>query len=318
MIRAQGDALMAEHLVAAHLHRAGCDLARDVPLPSGSSADLAVVRDGLRFHAHVKWLSHVEGRSDERGGAARSAAAAQGAAAAAHRAKDADEIREMAPARLGPIPRELRSLQTIDRGIEVAIRWRPGAGCAAFRRMVNQLAPFLRSARVSEERVARDARGQEIGRVRVVAPRIDGARVKLVDERLVERRILQAARGQRLLRKALAQFMPRSTNVIVMVGSDFEQSEALDLALHGSIIEDWSRFPPRGERVAHGRADDGFWSRGRASGSNAVAWMLASGTGRPTRRVLWLRDGARIAAPMRQLLVDLFDDGRGVRAPVRR
>lgn len=298
MIPAWGDALLAEHLVAAHLSRLGCALARDVPVPSGSSADFAVARDGERFHAHVKWLSHVEPRGgrtiDRRGGDAVDANDSGGRL------------------RLGPIPRVLRELERIDRPVEVAIRWRAGAGCARFRRMVKEVAPFLRSARISEERVAHDTRGMEIGRVRVVAPLDAGSRLRLIDERRMARRILQAARAQRLLRKALAQFAPRSTNVIVVVGSDPEQAHAMDLALRGSVVEDWSRFPRRGERVAHGRADDGFWSGGRASASTAVAWMLPGPSMRPARRVLWIRDGARLAPAVRQLLAELFDDGRGL------
>ncbi len=285
-----GDAILAERLVAQHLRRAGCELAQDVPLPSGSTADFAVARDGLLFHAHVKSLA--DGADDDRPAMASSRGAAPRAA------------------RLGPIPRVLRELGEIPRAIQVAVRWRPGAGCAAFRRMVREVSPFLRAARVSEERVARDRDGAEIGRVRVVGPAPPGSRLQLVDERRVARRERQAVRAQRLLRKALAQFMPRSANLIVLVGRDPDQEHAVELALRGSIIEAWDRYPPRGERVAHGRADDGFWSRGRASASHAVAWILASSSGRPTRRRLWLRDGTRPAAPLRELLHELFDDRR--------
>jgi len=304
VISARADALMAELLVASHLRRAGCELALDVPLPSGSSADLAVARDGQRFHAHVKWLSsRATVRAATRAG--RGAAARDGAVGSVDGAPIASTLR--------PIPRVLRELESIPRAIEVAVRWKPGAGCAAFRRMIRQVEPFLRSARVSDERVARNAAGEEIGRVRVVGPRRGGSSLRLVDERRIERRAAAAARADRLLRKALAQFMPKSLNVIVIVGDDPEQANAIDLTLRGSIVEDWSRFPPRGERVAHGRADDGFWSRGRASASTAVAWMLASSAGRPRRRMLWLRDGAKVGPSMRALLGELFDDGCGSR-----
>jgi hypothetical protein len=54
--------------------------------------------------------------------------------------------------------------------------------------------------------------------------------------------------------------------------------EAVETALLGSVIERWDRFPPRGHRVAHGRADDGFWSRGRCEMSSVVAWLPVDGS----------------------------------------
>lgn len=137
----------------------------------------------------------------------------------------------------------------------------------------------------------------------------------------------QAARAQRLLRKAVTQFMPRSFNVIVLVGRDAEQVRAIDQALLGTVVEAWDRFPPRGERVAHGRADDGFWSHGRSNASRAVAWMLMPGA--PLRRrttanapdaphcALWLRSGSSIPPRVRLLLQELFAEAPRGRAPTQ-
>ena len=47
----------------------------------------------------------------------------------------------------------------------------------------------------------------------------------------------------------------------------------MENALLGTVIERWDRFPPRGHRVAHGRAEDGFWSRGQYEMSTLVAWF---------------------------------------------
>jgi len=227
----------------------------------------------------------------------------------------APEPSETAPRGTGRMPRVLRGLESIARPIELAVRWRPGAGCSAFGRMVREVTPFVRTGRVSEERVVRDARGREIGRVRVLGPRRGTGGVVLVDERLVRHREAQAARAQRLLRKALAQFMPRSVNVIVVAGADPEQTAAIEHALLGSVVECWDRFPPRGQRVAHGRADDGFWSRGRSSASRAVAWIRLPGAAPSSRarhrdshphQRLWLRDGAPLPAPVASLLRELF------------
>ena len=64
-------------------------------------------------------------------------------------------------------------------------------------------------------------------------------------------------------------------------------ADAIEPALLGTPVERWDRFPPRGERVAIGRADDGFWARGRAAGSRVVAWLPIDGSA-PAR--VWERD----------------------------
>lgn len=270
--QAAGDALLAEWAVERLLAHHGCRFEREVPQPSGHTTDFLVERDGVSFHLHVKWL----------------AAAAP-------------------VARLGVIPRVLRELERLERPIDVAVRWRPGAGCAAFRRLVQAVGPFLMAARVSEERVVRDAHGVTIGSVRVIGPRAQGG-VRVVDARMVERRVSQSLRAERLLRKALAQFMPRAPNVILLVSADPLDADAIDNALHGTIVERWDRFPERGHRVAHGRGDDGFWSLGRASGSRIVAWLRAGdGPKRGRRSALWIRPGRALPGGLDELLRSLFD-----------
>jgi len=285
--RASGDALLAEEAVARLLSQHRCHFDREVPLPTGRTADFRVVRGAARFHVHVKWLS--------------------------------------APAampRPGPIPRVLRTLEMVRRPIEVAIRWRPGAGCAAFKRVVREVTPFLLAARVSEERRVRDAQGREIASLRFIGPAARGASLTLIDARIVEHRSRQAQRALRLLRKAAIQFMPRSTNVILIVSADPLDRDAIDVALHGSVVERWDRFPARGERVAHGRADDGFWSLGRSSASRAVAWLRAGDVlphtaprasrsdgneiTAPPASALWLRDEAKMPTAVIELLQELF------------
>ncbi|MBX3356040.1 MAG: hypothetical protein KF724_10145 [Phycisphaeraceae bacterium] len=279
--RPSGDALLAEAAVERLLLRHGCDLEREVIQPSGHTTDFLVRRDGSAFHLHVKWLSAP-----------------------------------MQAPRLGPIPRVLRELGEIERPITVALRWRPGAGCTAFRRMVREVTPFLRAARLGDERVARDAKGAIIGSVRVIAPGPRGSRVALTDARVIDHLMAQSIRVERLLRKALVQFMPRAVNVILIASADAADAQAIDLALHGSLEERWDLFPMRGDRIAHGRSDDGFWAPGRSNGSRAVAWLRAgdspSTRSEPTRRSrreskLWLRGGSPLSAPTEALLRELFD-----------
>jgi len=285
---ARGDALLAEVAVERLLRRHRCDFEREVPLPNGRTADFRVERNRTQFHLHVKWLS--------------------------------------APTELPratPIPRELRAFERLARPIEVAVRWKPGAGCTRYRRMVRELTPFLRSARISEERLAHDASGGVIGAARVIGPAPRGGGLRLVDARLVDRRAQQAGRAMRLLRKAVLQFMPRSTNVILIVSADPLDGAAIESALLGTMVERWDRFPARGERTAIGRGDDGFWSRGGASQSRVAAWLRAgdppsgatrrlaagplSGQARSGRSALWFRDGSRVPESVAALLCELFD-----------
>jgi len=284
---ADGDALLAEHAVEALLRRHRCRFERDVPLPSGRTADFRVTRGSATTYLHVKWLSAPGGSE-----------------------------------RIGPIPRELRALESIERAIDVAVRWRPGAGCSAFRKMVRDVTPFLRAAHVSEEHVVRDARGREIGAIRVLGPVPRGSSVRLIDARVAARQAAQSLRAVRLLRKAYDQFMPRAANAIVIVSADPLDAGALESALLGSVIERWDRFPARGERVAHGRGDDGFWSPGTSSASRAVAWLRAGdgeasatrraaalrlhGVRAAARKALRLRAGATTPPPVTALLRELF------------
>lgn len=283
---AKGDALLAEFAVERLLDRHHCAYEREVQLPNGHTADFHVERDRASLHLHVKWLSAAEQEP-----------------------------------RLGPIPRVLRELEQLERPIEVALRWRPGAGCSAFRRMVREVMPFLRAARISDERIVRDANDRAIGAVRVIGPAPRGAGVRLVDARIFDQQTRQAVRVARLLRKATVQFMPRSTNVILIVSADPLDVGAVESALLGSIVERWDLFPARGDRTAVGRADDGFWSLGRSSASRVVAWLRAGdgaeravrraalrteGRSRAHRSALWVREGARLPDAVAILLRELF------------
>ena len=86
--------------------------------------------------------------------------------------------------------------------------------------------------------------------------------------------------------------MPGSANVICVASDTAAACEAVETALLGSVIERWDRFPPRGHRVAHGRADDGFWSGGQCEMSSVVCWFPVDGSA-PAR--VWQR--AAPAAP---------------------
>jgi hypothetical protein len=77
-------------------------------------------------------------------------------------------------------------------------------------------------------------------------------------------RVRTLDRIERLTLRAFEQCMPRSVNVIALVGDHVNDLELFDVALHGTFVERWDRVPNQGERRAYGRADDGLWTRHRA------------------------------------------------------
>ena len=113
-------------------------------------------------------------------------------------------------------------------------------------------------------------------------------------------------RVQRLLRKAYSQFMPGETNVVCLASDSAGALEAVETALLGTVVERWDRFPPRGQRVAHGRAEDGFWTRGQFAESELVSWFPVDSA---VPACTWERPGgtptardARVAALLRRVL----------------
>ena len=185
------------------------------------------------------------------------------------------------------LPSALRTLEGIARPVTVVVRAADGARTA---RLADALAPFVREASIGEEIAVRDEDGTWLGAARIAAP-APGTHC-----------VLRAGpdadwdgavpRVQRLLRKACTQFMPGAVNAICIASDSDAGAEAVDTALLGSHVERWDAFPPRGHRVAHGRADDGFWAGGHYQESALVCWMPVR-PGAPGR--LWLRPGATAA-----------------------
>jgi hypothetical protein len=250
---------VCEAAIAARLWRRGCELEFEVPGSTGRTVDVLVRRGDERFALHIKRWTPTR----------------RGATAGAE-----TTLR---------VPAAIRSLEQISRPYLVAIRWpRERTALESF---VEDARAFLLRARVGDERTLRAEGGAVVGRLRVLAP-WPGDRVVLAvglasarDDALDE----ELPRLQRLLRKAYSQFMPRVENVILIVGGSAAAEDLVDVALAGSHVERWDLFPARGQRVAHGRGDDGFWTAGRYALSRHVAWCPwsdARGAG-PTR--LWSR-----------------------------
>lgn len=261
------EASIVEAIFARHLVERGWRTRVEVPTPGGRSCDFEATREGLTIAFHVKRL---------RGGPATTS------------------LR---------VPRSVVALERIRRPYVVGVRWHEGVQRGQLARFVRAADGFIREAQLGDEFVLRDSTGAEIGGCRVLA-RAAGDHVRLVIG-------LPAGfgddlrRAQRLLRKAVAQFMPGRTNVIVMAGRP-DDRRIVETALLGSEVERWDRLPPRGERIAHGRAADGFWHGGRVEQSRIAAWIAPDERGRIVAARLWFRDDARIDAAERAALVGLF------------
>jgi hypothetical protein len=101
--------------------------------------------------------------------------------------------------------------------------------------------------------------------------------------------------------------MPRAVNVVLVATSHDDDVGDFESALLGAHIERWDRHPPTGSRIAHGRADDGFWSGTRHLDSHAACWCrFAPGDSQTTCR-LWLRSPVALNPSMTACLTRLFN-----------
>lgn len=253
----------AELVVARRLLEHGCTIEHEVDTPSGRHVDFRARRDGATLCIHVKRAPLPTLRDVEMS-----------------------------------VPRAWRRLETVGRGLVVALSLERNLRGKAIESALAEAFPFLEAARVGEELSFHGASGEQSARLRVVAPST-GGRVEIVAD-------LSAAfddhvpRFQATLRKAFSQFMPRSENLVVVCGS----SGGIDpfaIALLGSHIERWDKRPRVGELVAYGRGTDGFWAGSLRNQSRLAAyWPLARDAG----PLLFLRETAALRAnPPRSVLL---------------
>ncbi len=263
----------AEAMVARHLRAAGCDLRFEVPTPSDRRADFEVHRDGLKFFLHIKRVD---------------------AARPSHRHL--------------LVSSRLRVLEHIRRPYVVQVRWHERLGDDAMQMLVHQAEEFILRGRVGDEKRVIDADGREIGGVRIIAPH-DGDRVSLTIG-LPSGFIDLSPRMRRLLQRAHEQFMPRSVNVVMLASDHDDDVIDFEAALLGSHIERWDQFPPRGKRIAHGRAADGFWHSRRFSDSAYATCMRFVPREDAFRSRLYVRNSLRPPQDITMLLRSLFDHQR--------
>ena len=158
------------------------------------------------------------------------------------------------------IPSRLRSAIVCRRKVRAELWWSPELEPSSLARLGRSFNAFLREAAIGESLSVRDAPNIEIGRIRIHRPttRQMELRVERAD------RVRTLDRIERLTLRAFEQCMPRSVNVIALVGDHARDWELFDVALHGTFVERWDRMPNQGERRAYGRDDNGLWTRHRA------------------------------------------------------
>ena len=261
---------LAEAIVAMHLRARGCDLEFEVPTPQGRSADFGVNAFGQRFFVHVKRFS-----------------------------SDRPEERKLR------LSSRLRILERIKRPYVVNIHFLPELSDQQMQRFVNDVATFISHARVGDEHAVIDERGLQIGTCSIVAP-WKGSHVTLAIG-LPSGSVGDAPRFLKLMNRAYRQFMPRAVNVVLIAVSHEDDLDDFDTALLGSHIERWDATPPPGQRVAHGRAPDGFWSSGQSVDSAAVGWFMLPPQVDGYRGRLNLRQGSAFDANLRRTLLRLFE-----------
>jgi hypothetical protein len=260
----------AEAVVARHLVERGCDLRFEVPTPAGRRSDFEVVRGPHRFYLHVKRL-------------------------------DTD----VASDRRLTVPARLRSLERIARPYIVQLRWQEGATASQMQRLVTQAGEFITHAHIGDELLARDDDGREIGGVRIIAP--SAYEHVTVTIGLPRGFIDQTHRFRRLMHRAHQQFMPKALNVLLICSSHEDDMMDYESALLGSHIERWDAFPPRGRRVAHGRAVDGFWADQRFADSKHACWFLIDGNSPTVQSRIWMRHETSDPTSMDAVIRSLLD-----------
>lgn len=264
---------LVEAAFGLRLLRRGFDVEREVRVPRGRTCDFVARREGVTFAFHLKQVEPVVGRPSEAAGSSRVE----------------------------------RSLERVPRGWIVGWRRRADLDPEAVASLVAVAREFILGAGVGEEFRSLDARGRELAAARILAPSASPTvrLIRLGSLDLEER----VDRLRRLLNKAALQFLPGATNVVVFgipspkITPDLEV--ALEASLFGTIVERWDRFPPRGARVAHGRAGDGFWEGGRVPDSRLAGWFSAVASTRALPGGWWSRT-EEVPSRVRTMLEELL------------
>lgn len=261
----------AEAMIARHLLARGCRLRFEVETPAGKCCDFEVSDGDRRFYLHIKRLDT-----------------------------------ERPSHRKLTVSSRLRVLERIERPYIVAVRWHEDISDEAMQQFVTAASEFILQARVGDEQVVQDADHRELGGVRIIAP-WEGRRVTLVLG-LPTGFTDDTPRMLKLLKKAYEQFMPKAINLILICSSFEEDVDDFESALLGQHIERWDIFPPRGRRIAHGRAEDGFWEGDSRINSVVAGWIHFQPSDENVHARLYFREGSRLDPEILEWLEELLCD----------
>ncbi len=267
----QFDDTLAEVLIADHLDRQGCALRWEVPTPTGRQCDFEVTRDGVHFYVHVKRIR-----------------------------PHTDQPRQL------KISSRLRVLEQIRRPYVVRIWWDENLSDGQMQKYVTEASHFIEGSRLGEESVIHDTNQRRLGTVHIVAPD-PGPNVSLVIG-MPNGPIDRVGYIRKLLIKAHRQFMPRETNVILLASSERDGFDDFEQALLGSHVERWDAHPPSGQRIAHGRAMDGFWSARRRRDARCAGWFEFDPHAVQQEFKLLHRSETKMTPAVAHLLESLFDE----------
>ncbi len=259
----------AEAIVALHARKHGCSIQVEVKTPSGKTCDLLLEKGGAKLFVHVKRL----------GG------------------------RQPVNKRI-TISSRLRVLENIQRKWVVKIRWHQGLSDEQMQQFVTDVAAFIETAKLGDEFVARDVHQQELGGARIMAPH-DGERVSLVIG-LPDGFQDDTVKATKLLNRAHQQFMPKEVNLILVCTSDVKGADEVESALLGGHVERWDAHPQKGKRVAHGRADDGFWQSNQKTESQLAGWFWVAPMHEEYQGKLWVRSHDAVERSALNLAQELF------------
>jgi hypothetical protein len=205
----------AEAVVARHLLQKGCELAVELPTPSGRTADLQVSMGGSRFYAHIKRLN-------------------------ADKESHKDII----------LLNRLQPLRSIRRPIILSgLFWRIPTD-AEMREVYRQLKPFAERAEVGESIALNDGSGNDIAEFH-----IGGANGGTTLQFVINFGVTVLDENKRLYKKlseAYKQFMPGALNVILVTSSFADDIKDFESALLGDTYEDYTVTPYKKARTNNG------------------------------------------------------------------
>ena len=198
------------------------------------------------------------------------------------------------------LPSFLRSIEQVSRPFLVEVDWRNDLTQPELAAFAAEAREFVAEASMGEELLHRDSNGVAAGNVRIGAL-VEGERAVVS---VISFHQAAIARVGRLLERAYEQFMPGGENVILILTDDPAHDRLTDLALLGTFVERWDKLPRGDRHVAHGRADDGFWSGDRFDRSRVVSWMQLENE--TTLARLWFRDPKQPSLSLRNTIANVL------------